>query len=390
MPRRDGRRRPSRRPVAARRRSSAGDRSTTARSTGAAAAARRRTAATRSEPSGARPAGSARSASRSSAAGCAAGGRSSILTLYLVLLGRLRLDGRADHGADLRRRGFGGNAAFATAAIGQGIFVALLMLETLLVVVPRPDGDGRRDQPRAREADPRDAGRDADHVGRDRRRQAAERADLRLAADRRLDPADGDRLRVRRRRARTTSCAATLVLIVTALGLGAFGLFCSSLVKRTQAATAITIFGVLALSIGLAVRRSCSGHGAGRPPDRGSRDSARSRARRPSVAHLPQPVPRPGRRAPTEALCGDRLGAALLLPVQRDVPARPERGHLRQRLGLDRAVRIDRGAAAAGRNRPASVRRSRSCRPSQRRRRARSSGGNPVIVGDGRPVRGRR
>jgi hypothetical protein len=41
-----------------------------------------------------------------------------------------------------------------------------------------------------------------------------------------------------------------LVLIVTALGLGAFGLLCSSLVKRTQAASAITIFGVLALSMG--------------------------------------------------------------------------------------------------------------------------------------------
>ena len=36
-----------------------------------------------------------------------------------------------------------------------------------------------------------------------------------------------------------------LVLIVTALGFGAFGLFCSSLVKRTQAATAIAMFGVL-------------------------------------------------------------------------------------------------------------------------------------------------
>ncbi len=40
------------------------------------------------------------------------------------------------------------------------------------------------------------------------------------------------------------------VLLATALGLGAFGLFCSSLVKRTQAATAISIFGVLAVSIG--------------------------------------------------------------------------------------------------------------------------------------------
>ena len=40
------------------------------------------------------------------------------------------------------------------------------------------------------------------------------------------------------------------MLVVTALGLGSFGLFCSSLVKRTTAATAITIFGVLAITIG--------------------------------------------------------------------------------------------------------------------------------------------
>jgi ABC-type transport system involved in multi-copper enzyme maturation permease subunit len=41
-----------------------------------------------------------------------------------------------------------------------------------------------------------------------------------------------------------------IVLIVTAIGLGSFGLLCSSLVKRTTAATAITIFGVLAITIG--------------------------------------------------------------------------------------------------------------------------------------------
>jgi ABC-type transport system involved in multi-copper enzyme maturation permease subunit len=41
-----------------------------------------------------------------------------------------------------------------------------------------------------------------------------------------------------------------IVLMVSAIGLGAFGLFCSSLVKRTTAATAITIFGVLAITIG--------------------------------------------------------------------------------------------------------------------------------------------
>jgi len=41
-----------------------------------------------------------------------------------------------------------------------------------------------------------------------------------------------------------------IVLIVAAIGLGSFGLLCSSLVKRTTAATAITIFGVLAITIG--------------------------------------------------------------------------------------------------------------------------------------------
>jgi ABC-type transport system involved in multi-copper enzyme maturation permease subunit len=41
-----------------------------------------------------------------------------------------------------------------------------------------------------------------------------------------------------------------VVLLVSAIGLGAFGLLCSSLVKRTTAATAITIFGVLAITIG--------------------------------------------------------------------------------------------------------------------------------------------
>ena len=41
-----------------------------------------------------------------------------------------------------------------------------------------------------------------------------------------------------------------VVLVVTALGFGSFGLLASSLVKRTQAATAISVFGVLFVSIG--------------------------------------------------------------------------------------------------------------------------------------------
>ena len=41
-----------------------------------------------------------------------------------------------------------------------------------------------------------------------------------------------------------------IVLLATAFGLGAFGLFCSTLVKRTQAATVITTFGVMAITLG--------------------------------------------------------------------------------------------------------------------------------------------
>jgi ABC-2 type transport system permease protein len=43
-----------------------------------------------------------------------------------------------------------------------------------------------------------------------------------------------------------------IVLLVTAFGLGALGLFCSALVRRTQAATIITYFLVLALTLGTA------------------------------------------------------------------------------------------------------------------------------------------
>jgi len=43
---------------------------------------------------------------------------------------------------------------------------------------------------------------------------------------------------------------AYVVLVVAAIGLGSFGILCSSIVKRTTASTAITIFGVLAITIG--------------------------------------------------------------------------------------------------------------------------------------------
>ena len=71
-----------------------------------------------------------------------------------------------------------------------------------------------------------------------------------------------------------TSCS-----IVTALGFGAFGLFASSLVKRTQAATAISVFGVLFASIGTIFLLVFWQAMASSDNGRGTR--GRSRARRP-------------------------------------------------------------------------------------------------------------
>ncbi len=92
-----------------------------------------------------------------------------------------------------------------------------------------------------------------------------------------------------------------LVLIITALGLGAFGLLCSSLVKRTQAASAITIFGVLALSIGSlfvilfwqALASADQGRGTG--PIKGSP---------PAPLVFLNPFLAQADVAPTDALCG--------------------------------------------------------------------------------------
>jgi ABC-type transport system involved in multi-copper enzyme maturation permease subunit len=171
-----------------------------------------------------------------------------ILTLYLVLLA-----GFAWMVELIMERtystGFGGNATFATAAVGQGIFVSILMLETLLVAFLAPMAT-------------------AGAISLEREKQTLEM----LAAT----PITSASIVVGKLLSAliyvwlliAASIPLTavvfvfggvapddllhgyLVLIVTALGLGAFGLLCSSLVKRTQAASAITIFGVLALSIG--------------------------------------------------------------------------------------------------------------------------------------------
>ena len=171
-----------------------------------------------------------------------------ILTVYLVLLA-----GFAWMVELIMERtystGFGGNAAFTTAAIGQGIFVGLLMLETLLVAFLAPLAT-------------------AGSISLEREKQTLEMlaatpiTSFSIVLGKLLSALVYVWLLI----AASIPLTAVvfvfggvgpddvvrgyLVLVVTALGLGSFGLLCSSLVKRTQAATAITMFGVLAISIG--------------------------------------------------------------------------------------------------------------------------------------------
>lgn len=171
-----------------------------------------------------------------------------ILTIYLLLLG-----GFAWMVELIMERtysfSFGGNGSYATAAIGQGIFAALLMLETLQVAFLAPSST-------------------AGAISLEREKQTLELLVvtpitslaivlgklfsalvyvwLLIAASIPLTAV----VFVYGGVAPEDVVRGYLVLIVTALGLGSFGLLCSSLVRRTQAATAITIFGVLAMTIG--------------------------------------------------------------------------------------------------------------------------------------------
>ena len=173
-----------------------------------------------------------------------------ILTIYLLLLAgfALMVETLVERSFST---GFGGASATASSVIGQSIFAAILMLMTLQVVFLAPSSA-------------------AGAISLEREKQTLELliatpissvaiiigkllstlvyVFLLIAASIPLmavvfvygGVAPEDVLR------------GYIVLLVTALGLGSFGLFCSSLVKRTTAATAITIFGVLAMTIGTA------------------------------------------------------------------------------------------------------------------------------------------
>ncbi|MEA2577726.1 MAG: type transport system permease protein [Chloroflexota bacterium] len=171
-----------------------------------------------------------------------------IITIYLLLLGGFALMAEKLVEANFSS-GFGGQSAFAGAAIGQGIFAALLMLMTLQVAFLAPSST-------------------SGSISLEREKQTLELliatpiSSLAIVVGKLLSALVYVFLLI----AASIPLMAVVfvyggvgpedvlrgyvVLIATALGLGSFGLLCSSIVKRTTAATAITIFGVLAVTIG--------------------------------------------------------------------------------------------------------------------------------------------
>ena len=171
-----------------------------------------------------------------------------ILTIYLLLLGGFALMVERVMEANYAT-GFGGTSAFASSAIGQGIFAGLLFLMTLQVVFLAPSSTSGA-------------------ISLEREKQTLELlittpiSSLAIIVGKLLSALVYVFLLI----AASVPLMAVvfvyggvapedvvrgyIVLIATALGLGSFGLLCSALVKRTTAATAITIFGVLAISVG--------------------------------------------------------------------------------------------------------------------------------------------
>jgi ABC-type transport system involved in multi-copper enzyme maturation permease subunit len=174
-----------------------------------------------------------------------------ILTIYLSLLAvfALMVERIIEANVSSGFGGFGGSAAFASASIGQGIFAATLMLMTLQVAFLAPSSTSGA-------------------ISLEREKQTLELlvttpiSSFAIVIGKLLSALIYLFLLIA---ASIPLMAAVfvfggvgpedmikgyIVLIVTAIGLGSFGLLCSSLVKRTTAATAITIFGVLAITIG--------------------------------------------------------------------------------------------------------------------------------------------
>lgn len=171
-----------------------------------------------------------------------------ILTVYLLLLAtfawmmELILEQRFG-------RGLAGSAAFASAQIGAGIFTALLMLETLMVVALAPAFT-------------------AGAISLEREKQTLDMlattpiSSLSIVVGKLLSALTYLFILIFASIPMTAVVfvfggvspddviRGYVVLLATAIGLGSVGLFFSALMKRTQAATIATYFGVLFVTLG--------------------------------------------------------------------------------------------------------------------------------------------
>jgi ABC-type transport system involved in multi-copper enzyme maturation permease subunit len=171
-----------------------------------------------------------------------------ILTVYLLLLAtfawmmEMILEQRFG-------RGLAGSAAFASAQIGAGIFTALLMLETLLVVALAPAFT-------------------AGAISLEREKQTLDLlattpiSSLSIVVGKLLSALTYLFILIFASIPMTAVVfvyggvspddvvRGYVVLLATAIGLGSVGLFFSALMKRTQAATIATYFGLLFVTLG--------------------------------------------------------------------------------------------------------------------------------------------
>ncbi len=171
-----------------------------------------------------------------------------VLTLYLLLLSGFAWMYELILAAQVIVEG-GGSAAFASARIGQELFAGLLMLITLLVVFLAPSFT-------------------AGAISLEREKQTLDMlvttpiTSLAIVVGKLFSALTYVFILI----AGSIPVTAVvfvfggvapddvirgyIVLIATAIGLGTFGLFCSAIVRRTQAATVITVFGVLTMTLG--------------------------------------------------------------------------------------------------------------------------------------------
>ncbi|MFL5777864.1 MAG: ABC transporter permease [Chloroflexota bacterium] len=171
-----------------------------------------------------------------------------IITVYLLLLAGFTwlLDSLLEQSY---ANGFGNVGTFAAASIGQQLFIALLMLETIVVAFLAPAAT-------------------AGSISLEREKQTLDLlvvtpvTALAIVIGKLLSALTYLLILI----AASIPLTAVvftfggvgpedvvrgyLVLVVSALGLGAIGLFCSALVRRTQAATMISLLVALTLTIG--------------------------------------------------------------------------------------------------------------------------------------------